>query len=205
MIFTGLRIALVGPLPPPAGGMANQTQQLARLLRAMPRMLAAAPTLCLLLAGGGPQEAPLRALAVELGIAGQVVFAGRVPHAQVASYYQLVDLCIYPRLAMRLTELVTPLKPLEAMAQGCLVVASDVGGHRELVQHGRTGLLFRAGDAQSLAQTVLALLQVPDSWAPLRREARAFVERERSWAASVARYAPVYARLAPQAATRDRP
>ena len=175
------------------------------LLRAMPRMLAAQPALRLLLAGGGPQEAALVALAHELGIAGQVVFAGRVPHAQVASYYQLVDLCIYPRLAMRLTELVTPLKPLEAMAQGRLVVASDVGGHRELVQHGRTGLLFRAGDAQSLAQTVLALLQVPDSWAPLRREARAFVERERSWAASVARYAPVYARLAPQAATRDRP
>lgn len=175
------------------------------LLRAMPRMLAAQPALRLLLAGGGPQEAALVALAHELGIAGQVVFAGRVPHAQVASYYQLVDLCIYPRLAMRLTDLVTPLKPLEAMAQGRLVVASDVGGHRELVQHGRTGLLFRAGDAQSLAQTVLALLQVPDSWAPLRREARAFVERERSWAASVARYAPVYARLAPQAATRDRP
>ncbi|MED5595388.1 TIGR04063 family PEP-CTERM/XrtA system glycosyltransferase [Janthinobacterium sp. P210006] len=169
---------------------------LALLLRAMPRMLAAQPALRLLLAGGGPQEAALRALAAHLDIAHAVVFAGRVPHAQVAAYYQLVDICVYPRLPMRLTELVTPLKPLEAMAQGRLVVASDVGGHRELIEHGKTGMLFRAGDAEALAQAILVLLLAPASWPALRRQARAFVETERSWDASVARYAPVYARMA---------
>ena len=169
---------------------------LALLLRAMPRLLAAQPALRLLLAGGGPQEAALRALAAQLGTDHAVVFAGRVPHAQVASYYQLVDICVYPRLPRRLTELVTPLKPLEAMALGRLVVASDVGGHRELVEHGKTGMLFRAGDADALAQTILALLLAPASWPALRRQARAFVETERSWSASVGRYAPVYARVA---------
>ncbi|MDQ4624575.1 TIGR04063 family PEP-CTERM/XrtA system glycosyltransferase [Janthinobacterium lividum] len=169
---------------------------LALLLRAMPRLLAAQPALRLLLAGGGPQEAALQALTAQLGIAHAVVFAGRVPHAQVAAYYQLVDICVYPRLPMRLTELVTPLKPLEAMAQGRLVVASDVGGHRELVEHGKTGMLFRAGDAEALAQAILALLLAPASWPALRRQARAFVETERSWGASVGRYAPVYARVA---------
>ena len=169
---------------------------LALLLRAMPRLLAAQPALRLLLAGGGPQEAALRALAAQLGLEHAVVFAGRVPHAQVAAYYQLVDICVYPRLPMRLTELVTPLKPLEAMAQGRLVVASDVGGHRELVEHGKTGMLFRAGDAEALAQAVLHLLLAPASWPALRRQARAFVETERSWSASVGRYAPVYVRLA---------
>lgn len=168
---------------------------LALLLRAMPRLLAAQPALRLLLAGGGPQEAALRALAAQLGIEHAVVFAGRVPHAQVAAYYQLVDICVYPRLPMRLTELVTPLKPLEAMAQGRLVVASDVGGHRELVEHGKTGMLFRAGDAEALVQSVLNLLLTPDSWPLLRRQARAFVETERNWGASVGRYAPVYARV----------
>ncbi|MGK5023178.1 TIGR04063 family PEP-CTERM/XrtA system glycosyltransferase [Janthinobacterium sp. RB2R34] len=171
---------------------------LALLLRAMPRMLAATPALRLLLAGGGPQEAQLRALAVELGITGQVVFAGRVPHAQVAQYYQLIDVLVYPRLPMRLTELVTPLKPLEAMAQGRLVAASDVGGHRELIQDGQTGVLFRANDADALAQSVLALLGQPASWPLLRRRARAYVERERSWAGSVARYADLYRRLSAQ-------
>ena len=169
---------------------------LALLLRAMPRLLAAQPALRLLLAGGGPQEAALRALAAQLGIDHAVVFSGRVPHAQVASYYQLVDICVYPRLPMRLTELVTPLKPLEAMALGRLVVASDVGGHRELVEHGKTGMLFRAGDVEALAQAILALLLAPASWPALRRQARAFVETERSWDASVIRYAPVYARVA---------
>ena len=169
---------------------------LALLLRAMPRMLAAQPALRLLLAGGGPQEAALVALAAQLGVAHAVVFAGRVPHAQVGAYYQLLDLCVYPRLAMRLTELVTPLKPLEAMAQGCLVVASDVGGHRELISHGETGMLFRAGDADALAQAVLALLLSPASWPALRRQARAFVDTQRNWGASVGRYGPVYARLA---------
>lgn len=171
---------------------------LALLLRAMPRMLDAAPQLRLLLAGGGPQEASLRALAVELGIAGQVVFAGRVPHALVAQYYQLIDVLVYPRLSMRLTELVTPLKPLEAMAQGRLVAASDVGGHRELIKDGQTGVLFRANDAEALAQSVLALLDRPASWPLLRRRARAYVERERSWAGSVARYAEIYRRLSAQ-------
>ncbi|WP_298402353.1 TIGR04063 family PEP-CTERM/XrtA system glycosyltransferase [Janthinobacterium sp.] len=168
---------------------------LALLLRAMPRLLAAQPALRLLLAGGGPQEAALHALAAQLGIEHAVVFVGRVPHAQVAAYYQLVDICVYPRLPMRLTELVTPLKPLEAMAQGRLVVASDVGGHRELVEHGKTGMLFRAGDAEALVQSVLHLLLTPDSWPLLRRQARAFVETERNWGASVGRYAPVYARV----------
>ena len=114
----------------------------------------------------------------------------------MGGYYRLLDICVYPRLPMRLTELVTPLKPLEAMAQGRLVVASDVGGHRELIEHGKTGMLFRAGDGEALAQAVLALLLAPADWPALRRQARAFVDTQRSWGASVGRYAPVYARLA---------
>ena len=66
-----------------------------------------------------------------------------MPHAEVQRYYDLIDVLVYPRRSMRLTELVTPLKPLEAMAQGRMFVASDVGGHRELIRDGETGLLFR--------------------------------------------------------------
>jgi glycosyltransferase involved in cell wall biosynthesis len=101
---------------------------------------------------------------------------------------------------MRLTELVTPLKPLEAMAQGHLVVASDVGGHRELVQDGQTGILFRAGDEEALAQAIIGLVRTPDSWPRLREQGRAFVEHERTWRNSVSRYAPVYERLCRRAA-----
>jgi PEP-CTERM/exosortase A-associated glycosyltransferase len=165
------------------------------LLRALPAMLAAYPAIRVLLVGGGPQDAALKAQAEALGIAGQVIFTGRVPHADVQRYYDLTDVLVYPRLKMRLTDLVTPLKPLEAMAQGRLLAASDVGGHRELIADGETGVLFRAGDPDDLAQKVLALLAAPQRWAELRARGRSFVENERNWRASVARYQPVYAAL----------
>jgi glycosyltransferase involved in cell wall biosynthesis len=96
------------------------------------------------------------------------------------------------------SELVTPLKPLEAMAQGRLLVASDVGGHQELIRHGETGLLFKAGSATALAEAVNQLLQQRERWPQLRAAGRAFVERERNWTASAAHYAPVFQRLAGQ-------
>lgn len=169
------------------------------LLRALPEMLAANPAIRVLLVGGGPQDAQLRQQAADLGVAGKVIFTGRVPHEQVQRYYNLIDVLVYPRLKMRLTDLVTPLKPLEAMAQGRILVASDVGGHGELIEDGKTGVLFEAGNAQALAAKTLALLGAPDRWPALRAAGRAFVERERNWAASVARYKAVYAAL-PKAA-----
>lgn len=162
------------------------------LLAALPHMLAGAPDVRVLLVGGGPQEAALQKQAAALGIADKVVFTGRVSHAEVARYYDLVDILVYARHSMRLTELVTPLKPLEAMAQGRLLVASDVGGHKELIRDGETGVLFRAGDALSLAGKVLGLLDSPARWPALRQAGRQYVESERNWRVSVARYQAVY-------------
>jgi PEP-CTERM/exosortase A-associated glycosyltransferase len=168
---------------------------LALLLQALPTMLAGCPTLRLLLVGGGPQEVALRALVAELKLDAAVIFAGRVPHAQVGQYYRLIDVLVYPRLKMRLTDLVTPLKPLEAMAHGRPLLASDVGGHRELIADGRTGVLFAAGDRRALTAAVLDMLAHPERWAGLTAAGRAFVTGERNWYASVARYAGIYARL----------
>jgi len=166
------------------------------LLKALPLILAGAPDVRVLLVGGGPQEHRLQQQAARLGLLDYVRFVGRVPHDRVQDYYRLVDILIYPRLSVRLTELVTPLKPLEAMAQGNLLVASDVGGHRELIRHGDTGILFRAGDVHDLADAALVLLRGRDRWPTLRAAARSFVERERSWSAVVQRYRPIYERLA---------
>ncbi|MBA4141425.1 MAG: glycosyltransferase, exosortase A system-associated [Nitrosospira sp.] len=162
------------------------------LLAALPKMLIGNPGIRVLLVGGGPQEQELKALAVQLGLEDNVLFIGRVPHEQVQRFYNLIDILVYPRLRMRLTDLVTPLKPLEAMAQGRLVVASDVGGHRELIQDGKTGVLFKAGDPVALASKVLWLLSNPDLWLALRAQARNFVDTERNWPVSVARYKAVY-------------
>ena len=116
------------------------------LIAAMPLLLERRPKAQLLLVGGGPMEAALKAQAAASPAADRIRFVGRVPHDEVERYYALIDILAYPRKAMRLTELVTPLKPLEAMAQRKLVAASNVGGHRELIEDGVTGTLFPAGD-----------------------------------------------------------
>ena len=166
------------------------------LLRAVPELRRRDPEIAVLLAGGGPEEANLRTLATELGLEAAVVFAGRVPHSDIQRYYDLADLLVFPRLSMRLTELVTPLKPLEAMAQERIVVASDVGGHRELVRDRETGYLFPPGDPRNVAEGIFAALDDRASWKRVQARALQYVETERSWAHSVARYAPVYGRLA---------
>jgi hypothetical protein len=171
------------------------------LIEAAALLAPSRPDLRILLVGGGPQEAALKALVQKRGLADRVIFAGRVPHADVHRYYELIDVLAYPRHRMRLTEIVTPLKPLEAMAQGRMFVASDVGGHRELVRDGETGFLFPADDARALAQTIELVLQRSAEWPRIRGQARRFVETERTWARSVARYADVYAALCPAFAT----
>jgi PEP-CTERM/exosortase A-associated glycosyltransferase len=165
------------------------------LLRALPKLTSRLPDLRVLLVGGGPQDRQLRQLAKDLGIDDKVVFTGRVPHEQVQKYYDLLDVLVYPRLSMRLTDLVTPLKPLEAMAQGRILAASDVGGHLELIADGKTGVLFKADDPDSLADKVSNLLEAREQWPLLRAAGRRYVETERNWPVSVARYKNIYGRL----------
>ncbi|MDO8938550.1 MAG: glycosyltransferase, exosortase A system-associated [Methylicorpusculum sp.] len=165
------------------------------LLEAMPTLLEKSPNVRLLLVGGGPQESVIKQKTKDLNLNDHVIFTGRVPHDKVQDYYNQVDIFVYPRLPMRLTELVTPLKPLEAMAQGRLVVASDVGGHKELINKGQTGYLFEAGNAGNLTQTLTTLIDDRADWDRIRVNGRRFVEQERNWAASVGRYQAVYSKL----------
>ncbi|OYW16209.1 MAG: glycosyltransferase, exosortase A system-associated [Novosphingobium sp. 12-64-8] len=162
------------------------------LIAAMPAIVARVPGARLLLVGGGPAEATLRTQASASPAAAAIHFVGRVPHHEVDRYYALADVVCYPRKAMRLTELVTPLKPLEAMAQGKLVSASAVGGHRELIEHGVTGTLFPPDDPPGLADAMVGLLANRAQWPHRRAVARAFVEQAHDWAFNVARYLPVY-------------
>lgn len=165
------------------------------LIAAMPALLAQRPNAKLLLVGGGPREQALRAQAAASPATHHIIFAGRVPHDEVEQYYSLIDILAYPRKAMRLTELVTPLKPLEAMAQGRLVAASSVGGHRELIEDGVTGTLFPPGDPQAMAGALAGLLSNRTHWDERRRTARAFVERDRNWSSNISRYEPIYQKL----------
>jgi glycosyltransferase involved in cell wall biosynthesis len=123
-------------------------------------------------------------------------FVGRVPHDQVERYYALTDIMAYPRKKSRLTDLVTPLKPLEAMAQGKLVAASDVGGHRELMTDGETGTLFAPDDPAACAESLAALLADRSGWDARRKRARDHVSERHDWARNARRYQVVYQTLA---------
>jgi PEP-CTERM/exosortase A-associated glycosyltransferase len=165
------------------------------LLDAAARLAPQIPELRVLLVGGGETEAVLRQRARDLELGGTVVFAGRVPHDRVPGIYALADVLAYPRKPMRLTELVTPLKPLEAMAMGKALVASDVGGHRELVTDGQTGLLHRAGDAQDLAAALARLVRDAGLRQHLGEQGKSWVLAERTWRRNAMAYADLYSEL----------
>jgi PEP-CTERM/exosortase A-associated glycosyltransferase len=165
------------------------------LIAAMPALIARVPQAKLLLVGGGPMEATLKAQAEVSPAASAIRFVGRVPHHEVERYYSLTDVLAYPRKASRLTELVTPLKPLEAMAQGKLVAASAVGGHRELIEDGVTGALFAPDDPQACADALAALLADRRTWPAIRKAAKRHVAENHDWARNVQRYLAVYQAL----------
>ena len=146
----------------------------------------------LLLVGGGPMADALQAQVDASPCKDRIHFVGRVPHDQVERYYSLIDVLVYPRKRMRLTDLVTPLKPLEAMAQRRLVAASDVGGHKELIRDGDTGILFAADNPSELAAALDGLFADRKDWDAMRDRARKFVASERDWQQNIHRYDPVY-------------
>jgi len=162
------------------------------LIAAMPVLRAEHPGARLLLTGGGPMESALRAQAAALPDPAAVIFTGRVPHGEVERYYSLVDILAYPRKRSRLTDLVTPLKPLEAMAQQRLVAASDVGGHRELIRDGETGILFPADDPVACAEALADLLDRRNSWTQIKHQAVEHVRSNHDWANNIHRYQLVY-------------
>ena len=162
------------------------------LVAALPALRQRHPHAQLLLVGGGPMDEALRAQAAASPAGDAIVFTGRVPHAEVERYYSLIDVLAYPRKHSRLTDLVTPLKPLEAMAQRRIVAASDVGGHRELITDGQTGLLFPPDDPAGMAASLADFIDRRDSWPTMREAGRAHVAAHHDWARNVQRYQRVY-------------
>jgi len=165
------------------------------LIGAMPILRQSKPGASLLLVGAGEMDAAWRAAAARLPEPEAVIFTGRVPHDEVERYYSLIDVLAYPRKASRLTDLVTPLKPLEAMAQRRIVAASDVGGHRELITHGQTGILFAPDDPAACAAALSDLLDAREDWDAMRTRGVAHVKERHDWSRNVARYLSVYQHL----------
>ncbi|HEY0442844.1 MAG TPA: glycosyltransferase family 4 protein, partial [Candidatus Limnocylindrales bacterium] len=149
-----------------------------------------------LLVGDGEERGALEAEARRLGVAdGTVIFTGRVPHERIASYYSVIDVFVVPRTADRVSQLVTPLKPYEAMALERPLVVSGVAALREIVVDGETGLTFRPEDAADLAAVVEPLLEDRGRREALGRAGREWVAANRTWRQNGERYRALYERL----------
>ncbi len=212
VMMNGVDLSLFGNPPPRDAALAQQLalgegpvigfigsfydyEGIDDLIAAMPLLLTRHPDARLLLVGGGPRESALREQAAASPAQEAIRFVGRVPHHEVERYYALTDIMAYPRKRSRLTDLVTPLKPLEAMAEGKLVAASDVGGHRELIRDGLTGTLFAPDSPQACADALSALLNDRSGWDARRARARAHVAAHHDWAQNGQRYRDVYQNL----------
>lgn len=165
---------------------------LAWLVRAAAELRQRGHAFKLLLAGHGEDAEAIAEAIRETGTGDCVLVVGRVPHDQVHRYYSVMDALVYPRLSVRLTELTTPLKPLEAMAQSKAVLASSVGGIRELVEHDRTGLLFAPGNVEDFCRQAERLIRQGALRRELGERARAAILGEKDWKVIARRYEALY-------------
>jgi glycosyltransferase involved in cell wall biosynthesis len=148
-----------------------------------------------LIVGDGPERAALQRQAAGTGLAQAAVFTGRVPAAKVRQFHALLDIFVVPRTPDRVCQLVTPLKPVEAMASGLCVVTSEVKALTEIVKHEVTGMQTVPQDPVSLADCLERLFYSPDIRRKLGDNAREWVSGDRTWARNAARYKDAYARL----------
>ena len=141
-----------------------------------------------LLIGEGERYRNIKNMVKSAGLEKMITVTGRVSHDQIDEYYSVIDIFVYPRISKRITELVTPLKPLEAMAMAKIVIASDVGGLKELVNDRENGYLFNAGNADALAKMIEEIVRSPEKRAETGLRARRLIEQQRNWEQLVKQY-----------------
>ncbi|WP_312794352.1 glycosyltransferase [Kocuria sp.] len=152
-----------------------------------------------LIVGDGAELEKFQDLVRERELEDFVRFTGRVPHEEVERYYSLVDIAPFPRLPLPVCEMVSPLKPFEALAMGKAVVASDVAALAEIIEPGVNGLLHRKGDTEDLVRQLELLLDDPSLRATLARQGREWVRANRQWSDMAGIVSNIYRELGAEA------
>jgi len=173
-------------------GSLYRYEGIAWMLRAAAKLRRDGVSFQILIVGQGEEMQDVQAAIQESGMQDFFKAVGQVPHDQVQRYYSLMDVMVYPRRSVRLTELTTPLKPLEAMAQGKAVLASDVGGIRELVEPEVPCMLFEADNAEDFCVKAKQLISDKRLREDLGERGRQMVLRAKDWDVVAQRYKEVY-------------
>ena len=162
------------------------------VVEAWPEIIKAIPEAVFVLIGGGNYLEEVESLIKEKDLSEHFRIAGKVPFENIQSYYDILDVFVVPRLDVPVGHIVTPLKPLEAMAMGKPVLASNVRALKEQVVDGETGVFFEAGNAGSLADACIRLSREESFREQLGKNARDWVTKNRSWNTLVKIYDEVY-------------
>jgi len=149
--------------------------------------------LALLIVGDGDKLEDIKVLSSELELDDITTFTGRVPHEKVTNYYSLVDITPFPRKSLPVTEMVSPLKPFEAMALNKIILASDVAALKEIIDNGVNGFLFKKDNVNDLANKLELLIQKPNLGKKFNP--RKWVQENRNWEYVTNELEDIYLRL----------
>lgn len=176
-------------------GSVIKLEGLEYLIKAIKKIITHESNIHLLIVGDGKERGELERQVNDLGLQNSITFVGRVPHELVNSYYSIMDMVVLPRINNVVSNIVTPLKPLEIMAVGRPLIASDVGGITEFVEDGINGILFESENVEDLALKILKLINSQKRRDELSRQAREWVCSEKSWDKLAYGYVDIYKEL----------
>ena len=166
------------------------------LIRAIPKILRNRGNIAFLFVGDGVERENLTNLVKSMRLpSDRIIFTGRVPHEKILNYYSLLDILVYPRTSKRITELVTPLKPLEAMSMGKVVLASNVGGLQELIEDNVNGVIFEKDNIDDLASKLIMLLDRKDLRQKIGQKAIESMRIDRDWSRIIHKYKRIYSTI----------
>jgi glycosyltransferase involved in cell wall biosynthesis len=162
-------------------GSLNDYEGLDLLLFALARLRSRGARWLLKIAGDGPARSALEALAADLQLSDSVKFFGRIPRDKARELMDRGSVVCLPRKPCRVCELVPPLKLVEAMAMGKPIIVPDSPVFQDELGNGVTGLFFRAGSSDSLAEVLDLALSQPEKLGKIGRAARDYIAGNRIW------------------------
>jgi glycosyltransferase involved in cell wall biosynthesis len=149
----------------------------------------------MLLVGDGAMSDEISNIARDTGLTDEIILPGRVPYEEVERYYSLIDVAAFPRKSLPVTEMVSPLKPFEAMAAEKAILVSNVRAMAEFIEEGVNGLIFKKGSIDDMANKLEMIINNKNLRVELGKNARKWVLEHRAWDKATFKVESIYQEL----------
>ncbi len=164
-------------------GRLSKKKGLEYLISAMPEIIKAFPKTRLLIVGDGEEKEKLIALTQKRKMNNYVTFVGAISNDELPKYYATADIFVSPSLSEGL-----PVTFMEAMSSGCILVATNLPGNKDIIKDGETGFLVKQKSSEEIAKKVILLLKQKENLNKIRKQARAFIQKNFDWKIIAQRY-----------------